>query len=466
MAISFEELPPEILIDIILQVKRARDLLKFALCSHFFFDLATPYLYSNVVLNIRDTSPYPNINQLDHFTSFVLERPYVAGHVRTLILCDKWPDSLYRDGLYLDPGLFAPRFGLPEEGLRKTWEELGSSLQKAVQLFSQSIEEEHTWIMDSTQLQYADALIALLIQALINLERLEVPLAHAEVYYQRMMKGFSAIKHPFNTRPIYQSLKDIIYIWDVEVEGISSSVLFPLFDLPSLRSILGFRIGCESREPVKTFHRLKSGVSSLTYLELRECKICPQDIANMLRACKSLKTFILGWTSWFSLYEADSEVLFEALASTRKSLENLWLDQIFTQNHDQSHRPALVSLAAFEMLKHVKFDIGILFGAGTRITNYDLAEMVPSTIQSINFTNCGSRRQYLMIQLEDLVIKKELVAPNLKTIELEHFEYCDGSHCDIINFKSLARTAGIVVNALPGYDDPKTKGWKTAGCTI
>ena len=460
----FEAVPTEILLNILRQVERTRDLLNIALCSHQIFDLTAPYLYSHVVLNIRDKNRHPRSNHLEDFTSLVYEKPSIANHVRTLTLCDKWPNNVA-----LGP---PSKCYLTKEGVEAAKEELNSSLQRAVKSFSRSLQEEHTWIIDLTQMKHADAIIALLIPALTKLERLELPLAHAGFYYKRMIKRAMSNQEAVNIRPMFQSLQNVIYDWNIDLKGVSSDSVSLLFNLPSIRSIYGFMIGRMFDGPNQTLHNLKSGVSSLTYLELKECKICSQDIANMLRACKSLKTFILDRSPSLSEHDfINSGIIFRALQFTRKSLENLWIDHHFEEVYwdlDAGFPPALDSLAAFDMLKHVKIDIDFLFGdstGGAYAMDYGLAELVLPTIQSLHITNCYCRKGFLVTWLTNLVGRRENIAPKLKEITIEtnyarHAYECGG-------LKSLAQAQGIVVKELYEFDDSErfTRGWKVAGCT-
>lgn len=320
-------------------------------------------------------------------------------------------------------------------------------LGKAIQAFSQSDEEEIAWTSrlkgDFTERE--DALLALLLPALANLQRLDLVVDDGESpCFTEMLDRIGQNARPFATQPALIALTEIFTTNDEDKYGMDCSIIAPYFLLPSLRRLYGHKIGSSDDDHHPALAALKSGASSLTHLELRYCMINSPDIISMVHACKALKTFIYerGY-GHLSYSNFSTTAVRKALVPTETSLESLWLDCCpgTTYCNDSDDFAAITSFARFRTLKHLRVGLLILLGAHFNSSGneeYDLDEenywdenfiidqgpcrlvdMLPSTLETLYLTRCNGRISLMLIHLEKLLELKSERTPHLKKITFE-----------------------------------------------
>lgn len=412
MIVSITDLPPEILSCIIQNVRPKSVLCMLALCSRDMHDSVVSHLYRHIELlsfNIKK-NPFP----LRQLTSLLLKRPDLAQRVRQFTLRG------HRDCWH---GGVEPRDAAAE------CIEVDSVFRIAIKASSHSEAEEKQWLMHLSWLEHCDAVLALLLPALVKLEKLDLILTDDLPYFERMIRRASRREKPFDKQPAFQLLKDFMHTYDDYIYGLDPRYISPVMLLPSIRAIYGYRVGSENEEEddvMRTNLGSMRTPSSLCHLELRGSRLNKADLNLLLQAPKALKTFIYPVTFGdVSICTVNSHDIRDALVPQQDSLENLWLQYDEEQWADdyEEHIFPMRSFNNFTRLKVLR--IGALFLLGdsehfTRCNNHlsrksrhDLTGVFPETLQTLEVLRCSDHYPQLLQTIEDLVLKQSCQVPNL-----------------------------------------------------
>ena len=221
MAVCFVILPNETLIHNISNVHHKQDLCKLARCSHQIQILVLPQLYHHATFEGAVWKHAPNTG-LFNFTCSMLKKPQIASYVRAITL-----GGGYRN----------PNFVVKDDAEHR--EPVDEALEMAVKAASNCEEEERDWLEN---LRHDDeyAAIALLLPALVRLEKLDLMVRIDSLYLDTMLQRASVRHKPFDTRPAFDALTEVTYSsW----EHNDLIVLARFFKLPSVRKIYSLVLG-------------------------------------------------------------------------------------------------------------------------------------------------------------------------------------------------------------------------------
>lgn len=446
MSSTLDVLPQELLSQVISSVEKSGWLLDLALCCRSLYGLTLPHLYSSVRLIYHDfDEPYPH---LEPFTIKVLKNPGLASFVREFALTETWRTDDYPRKL-------------------SGSNEVNEILQENVRRSSHSEDEESMWFEALTHYPNEDALLALLLPSLPNLNRLDlmVPASGAE-YYEKMFRRAVAKEKPFDVQPAFSSLRVIVNNCDDTRYGTSPDLMSNYLQLPSLQEFYGQNVYSEEGLPHTSLTRLETASVLLTRLEIRRSRFNEDDLMNMFRSFKNLTTFVynLGWVH-ISHCNYSASALRKALAWVEHSLENLWIDseceKFFWTEDDLT---PISSLASFKILKNIRLGMYI-FSAESDSSNgvkgdteadaadgdaSNLANLLPRSLETIYFSHTNSRLRVLTKALENWLQQKESSTPELKRIAFEAYNTANKEKFDFSQLDLLAKQAGVTVDK---FDD-------------
>ena len=305
MAVSFATLPNETLIHIISNVHHKQDLCKLARCSHQIQTLVLPQLYSHATFEGTFWKQAQN-TELFNFTCLMLKKSQIASYVRAITLSGGYRNE---------------SFVVDDDAEHR--EAVDEALEMAVKAASNCEEEERDWLEN---LRHDDeyAAIALLLPALVRLEKLDLMVRVDSLYLDTMLQRASVRQKPFDTPLAFDALTEVTFSsWEHNNPG----VLARFFKLPSVRKIYSLVLGrdkADEDQPNPILALLEPGSSSVEHLELNSNNSSLRNIEGMLRASKSPKTFIYELVlGSVSLPNFNNTELRRALEPARSTLENL-----------------------------------------------------------------------------------------------------------------------------------------------
>ena len=280
--------------------------------------------------------------------------------------------------------------------------------------------------------------------------------------HMKMFRRFVNKEKPFNVQPAFSSLGVIVTDFSRTKHDVSADLLTSYLQIPSLRKFCGQGfITSDDDIGLQRLAQLETASSSITHLEFRACRLSIGDLANVLRACKCLKTFIFDLGGKHpNCFMYDGLGLRDALLWNKRSLENLWIDD--------GTFPSLTTtmpLLGFKTLKNIQVGMLVLFGR-RQVGGYtwngvahedqvDLAKLLPVSTESISFMNTYGRTRELTSAIGNWLKQKHTSHPNLKRIALEVFDHKE----EFSWLNDVAHGAAVKIDRLNGTPLPTGDDW-------
>ncbi len=468
-------LPPEVLRDIIRYVKPKSALCNLALCPKEIFKFVIPLLYEKIEVKNEHSS-------LRDLTYLFLQRPDLAQHVRQFTVGGRGNDD-------------EPWEDSDESSKSNDSSKMIETLKKAIKASSVSKEEEEQWFMD-LELGDEDAIMALLLPTLVKLEKLEHKRKFDCQYCTRMMKRAWQREKPFDENPAFQHLRDVVHIYaDADKYGVDPNYLSLFTLLPAIRSVFGHFLGSDysDEETPAVYEGLRPtpASSSLSHLELRDCRLKNEDLVRLLQVPKALKTFIyqvqFGHVSYCDVkpYQVRN-----AITPHEDFIENVWLeDECLYEDRDlHDFFPLVRSFSSFKCLKILRIEAGYLLYSLENIklddNNFnsilrrDLIDIFPRTLKTLEVIRCSDLVQHA---LEELILQKNAQVPNLveliltgKKLQSKNLgdkfaklaKICQGEHVSLC-YKGYPPTrAGDMIQKLWGINETISWSESCLGWTV
>lgn len=119
-----------------------------------------------------------------------------------------------------------------------------------------------------------DASLALLLPTLLNLEKLDLNIDSEIDCVTRVMEGVARKEAPFDTRPAFENLTDVMQAMaELNYRMKPQHLAVPL-QLPAIKAIFGDRINSEDNENEEwSLRDLTTASPTVRHLELRESKL-------------------------------------------------------------------------------------------------------------------------------------------------------------------------------------------------
>ncbi|MCJ1465710.1 hypothetical protein MMC07_004329 [Pseudocyphellaria aurata] len=276
----------------------------------------------------------------------------------------------------------------------------------------------------------ADALVALLLTLVHNLEGLSFILPYFSRYPQQIIAhaAFESVPRSLYSFP---RLSHVSYAHcNILEDGFELSELSPYFFLPAMKVIEGWQ--CLESEPDESQKRwsLPQKKSKVVSIELSNSEIDKDSIAKLLGACEALESFTLA--NHCFKYEQESLAYLEVcrgLQSVRSSLKQFRLDTE-TCGFDEEFSAPSPSLNTFPQLECLNLELDFLLGPDPARAP-QLADVLPTSITSLTL-RCGS--------LQDESWNGERVAPLVQKL----------AQCSKDKFPRLNKVELIRIS---GYED-------------
>ena len=468
LSISFPLLPVEIITLVVAQINDQASLSHLARCSKLLNTLVTPYLYRVVTLY--------RVASLFGFSLHILKNAYLASCVRSFSIAFRVESN--HPEVPLDQSSLSVYRALGTLSYKD--EEQSQVMAKAVQAASHSEGDQMSWLAELYRGSHqSDALLALLLPALVNLEYLDTSFSGDSAYCFQMLqcnrdqkecvrkRVFGRLTH---VRTSMVRVQAELLINSNQLVGFTYEELAFLLNIPSLRS---FR-GC--------FHHLKrvklndnpghfvhgypdaqlfarrsfDHVSSnLTHFELWNSRAHISQIKGVLKACHALQTFIFeckessidgSGNIWMS-----ARWLSKELSIVSNSLEKVVLCTVNPKRLITSHRsrrmPSMTSLAGFPKLKDISLGAHYLLSANlVRVGEYRdwedapqiyfVCDLLPPTVQKFRLTQfCSASRMILAHIIRHIGDCSKERFPELKEIEVGFYSKHPGG--DLAPWKDL-----------------------------
>ena len=437
MPASLNSLPPELLGHIAGYLGKSKWLFNLALCCRSTYDLVLPYLYRDIKLTRGMKEPYLRLRVLGER---IFENPILASHVRSFTTDILW--HVRSESGRVDEN--------SDELARKT-----TLVRNAFSKYIVASTIEENWI-------------TLLLPWLPHLERLDlhIPDTRDRDLYLKMFEKVVRREQPFDTRPVFSSLRVIVNHHALgSFFGTWLDYLSTYIQLPSLQEYYGRNVTSPFSPPHQSLASLKPASVTLIHLELRNSRLAAKDFNNMMRSFQSLNTLVyhIGWT-YSEYYTYSSAVLWKALKFVEHSLENLWVD--YEREDSAPHwdfgsddLTPINSLTGLKVLKNVRagmfvFYNGIIFGETESDAadgdTINFAQLLPSSLETIFFTQTKGKMRVLIRALENWLQQKEFTTPQLKRVGFETYVSGEQVEFDYSHLESLARDANVKLDKLDG----------------
>ncbi|KAK8068817.1 hypothetical protein PG994_005433 [Apiospora phragmitis] len=481
MVAKLSDLPPELLDRVCYFVDAKKALVHLSRCSRQLCAAATPHLYRHIDLL---STPAADVDRhLDTLVSLFLSHTEVASHVRYLAI--RMPDCrapreestvrapeiqefIRRLDDIFPSSETKPRPGLEAQTAETTpavYEEseeedeidedgygdddngsIWTSNEDMSGKLSQKATEVQRWVI-----------LVILLTRLQKLETLDLEFsqpAYCGEIFDMILR--------FNERAISARLPNI----DKICFGYSSVPARGLlcdgtFSFPGLKSVY--------------LHRVTSGASMtflgepytlpVTHLELRDCRLSPPELSNIVKSAKSLKTFVYEVGEPRTTYQRRQNISYQsirqALESQKDSLESIWVDYphdyLFDELSGDETRP-IGSFRHFTALKRLRMASTYIFGFVWR-DNLDVSRLVralPEQIEVVHLTHSDEDEETMEgVQLV-LDAKGEGRLPQLSQLLLEmSHPYFDQHKDELRGLRQQARDADMDIAIFDNYSDDR-----------
>ncbi|CAG8890337.1 unnamed protein product [Penicillium egyptiacum] len=405
-------LPNDVLLLIGEQLEQKGDRWNLIFASRHFHDLFLPLVYQKVF-----------INHWQHANSFlhaILKRPALARAARELDLTG-WQAKIVSDD-------------------ECNQIQASAALRAWLDAVSCSKIESDQWAQRLGQ-GLADAWVALILPLLSQLRKISLAYTTNSPYLDRIMRRAVNCEKPFSVQP-FRHLREVLlhhredldhseHLDDAGGETqVSSTLLLPFFQLPSVRAITANSVVDPSTitpTSEESDEKPRLGFSSITDIDLRASS-GNHGMETLVSSCADLKSFKYQHSDSHVLSHGYQPSAFHrSLTHSKKSLQTLWLDHYgshypFTAaGLNQSHDEWFGSLVDFTVLQEVRVRLPNLLDI--RYQNEPttpLMECLPSSLETLYIEGCQERYLGMLVsQLQTVIKNRRTRFPRLKRVDIE-----------------------------------------------
>ncbi|OBT84756.1 hypothetical protein VE02_06316 [Pseudogymnoascus sp. 03VT05] len=474
MSPSLESLSVELLDNIVSFIQPRSALFELALVSWKFNFLATSHLYRHVFL--YSDCPDGGIRHMLPFTFIILHKPHIASLVRTFT---------FRGYFHYEENLtFAPDNG-DEDNRRLPWPnhvECNDLLRGLIKRISHSKDEEVEWnkAVLSQNAPNDDAILSLLLISLPNLRLLDLEITSLQLdFLARTFNRISYLQPPFNTKPTFTRLTDVMLTGIDDVYPAEYVLLGPCSRFPAMKRLCGHRLSAEDHHPQLS---ALAGAAIIETIELRSSKLRVDGLCAMLGPLKSLRTLIYHIGNSNAIVPVRTRDILCAFAIHATSLRRLAIDHddeypfYFYAEADTGDRAEPLSFVGFTALTHLRVAPVFPFGRTPLMDfiepgspNEDemlnrLRGAFPQNLKSLYVTHSG----YMFLGAQDgmerafeILIRHKECIPNLRELVFEGPFADKESVRRVGQLITLAEEVGVNARAVSLEENSyvKERGW-------
>ena len=460
MSTSLTSLPPELLSCVVANIASQSTLCSLARCSRQLHFYTIPHLYRHVTIRERIPRREQQDGRLRAFASLLIRRPDFAGLVRHFMLHVFGPSWSVVD----QPEDFNEPAGL-ESHVSPELVKVDQVFATAANASSLSIEEKIKCLrqFSPTHKSYYDLILALLLPALLKVEKLvlDLDIEWDTYYFEQMIRRAACREEPFDIRPPFEALTIFFHPhYDSEAFIHRSNALTPrstgfiasLLKLPAIQEISGsfempWEIEDDGSVPSdKDLENLNSASSPVTSLDLAVYALSTKDLGHILRAPKALKTLVYMVCAPACINFTDVR---RALASQENCLESLSLDYDAACDSNVELLVSMTSFISFNTLKVFKTAAYLLAVMDTdHGTERDLLiDLFPPSLETLYLTRFHPCLTRVLTALEHLLAQKSpLQIPSLKELILDETDSIEPMDNGPIRQRSDARLMDLLWN--------------------
>ncbi|KAJ5893713.1 hypothetical protein N7495_005404 [Penicillium taxi] len=386
----------DIILLIVDQIDTIQDLLRLLLVCRHWYDLIFPKAYECISLDG---------NQIYGLLCSIQSNPKIGPAIRDLSI--GWPS--YQS---YEPGYFDHNVAIFKDFLQQA---------------SPSIEYCSIWEQDLLK-GHSDAWLAVLAPLLEGVEWLEVD--HGWKYhFLPLLARAGAREKPFDSKPIFQSLKSVI-IKDEDLKAsFSANNLLPLLYFPEMQA---FSVNSlhEEEDPDEFYYsNPELGTSGVSELDFDQCNGI-HGMAHYVKACANLKVFNYQhqnqavWGAEY--YDFRPLKFYKALCIQKQNLQEIRLNNNGEidgngDNDDGIDYSGFGSLADFHQLHELRMPLRTLlqFGLSDR-PSVSLPDVLPSSLEYLQLAGYYEEDFNVAIEnLRSMLAQRKKRFPNLKRIEVQ-----------------------------------------------
>lgn len=443
MSMPLTALPPELVSHVVANIESQPTLYNLARCSRQLYLCTIPHLYRHVTICEEVRKEEPQTGKLKNLACLLIRRPNLAGLVRNLTyhtvrsprmtaLSGAWDFFLdSEDSESSGDSESSEEFDVPElseVSLSLRIAKIDQTFKTAIKTLSLSEEEENNWLrqLSNTYTCNHDLILALLLPALFKLEKLVLNLKDGvdTHYLERMIRRAARRERPFDIQPPLKALKVC------HSNAWSTGFLASLVQLPAIQEISGVfgktrdhDLGA-NRVRDKSLLELDSFSSPLTSLDLVAKALSTEDLGNVLRAPKALKTFSCKVCPPTGV---DFTNIRHALRPQENCLESLCLDydkeyEYFNLGDRAFFRP-MTSFLMFSQLKVFKIAARFLETSDNGTGRDRFMDVLPPSLETFHVTRFQVCLATVLVPVVHLMLQKSpKQIPSLKKLILEETE--------------------------------------------
>ena len=384
---TLEALPTEILLEIIKKFRLdPKVLINLACCCRQFHGLVMPQLYRDVSFDCA------NIEHIKGFACTILQHPSLASYVKTFTC--HYPEPDHPGGLITPDHFFRPFQKQPKKPREADLGQLKEEFWRLNLLNNESDNDvldiiiptltQLTWL----NLEYFGSLVASYCSGADYFKKIPI----LACYGPRSLDHLTHLLTTFSERATNESWK-CDNTWRHGISYHDAALIFQLHTLQAFAGTMrrpdagsvwekykmeSYRSLMANDQSILTLRDLPARSSAITYLELRDINMDPDDLTYMVRACTSLRTFLLEWTISGEEVKFDTDKLGRCFESAKSSLETLsleycWNGEWFNDSLVKAVKP-IAPLTEFVSIKSLRLGMLYVFGGREDESNKGLRE--------------------------------------------------------------------------------------------
>ena len=416
-------LPNDVLLMVGEQLDQQTDRWNLIFVSRQFHDLFLSLVYRNVSLQ--------HWRGAYSFLHSITKRPSLTKAVRGLD-SSGWQTTMISD--------------IEREELKST-----VAVQESVTALTHSQEETEQW-KESLGKGPSDAWIALLLPQLSQLRQLHVAHAAQAPFLTRIMKRAVSRQHPFSSQAGFQYLREVsLYRYDDtellehheqsdDSVHLSSDLLLPFFQLPSMRTIVANSVidpspstrtddgnDQENENDNEDTQSSPTYSSSITEIDFR-LSSGNHGMHTLIASCAGLESLKYQHSdAHLQSHGYQPAAFYRSLSHSKQTLQILWLDHYgehypFTAaGLNQTHDEWFGSLADFTSLRELRIRLPNLLDLRYRNEpTKPLLACLPSSLETLYIEGCEERHvSILASQLQTVIKNHRARMPNLRRVDIE-----------------------------------------------
>lgn len=451
MTASFQSLPEELVYYIIGLDTDKSTLAILTRVSKDFNRFAAPRLYHT--LEFKNGSIDMGNKWLLPITYHLFRKPQLASYVRELSMRTVFATE--------EMGVFGDNH-TDDKFTKWNWPEqpdLDDVLRGAAKKLYLTEDEENEKFDVLKKGYNEDAILAVLLPLLPNLQRLDFPWTNGTKHIQGMLERYREKMPPFDEWRPFGQLREVMVCGYMGDEPTEPNFFYECLGIPSVTLINGIWLGNSDQDEVdKQLASLEDRSSGVESIELRSSHLYEDDFAKLMCVCRALKSFIYQTGLSACFYSFTTTTIQRGLDRHTDTLETLCLDHCVLPSFGVDDIIEPMTFSSFTALKDIKLAPPFIFGkdgvhftptgdpAALQRTRSRLIECLPANVEKLRL--CRAKDLFtgdrVHPALQELVQRRSESFPRLAKVEISgEFDGFPSRVERLREFCELADASGI-----------------------